>query len=484
MITKDHEKLLQIVYYKHNFLFGRDKLFQYIKNNYESYPTRREVMEWLKNQEVYQLHVRPSARVSTKSIVVKRPNSYYQCDLVGPLPRDQGYNYIFSIIDVASKMLYTAPLKTKTAAEVANTLDKIISDNKLHISVIQSDNGLEFHGEFQNLLKEHNIKQIFSQPASPWTNGVIERSHSTWKQMIYKYWTITNTKKWKDILPTFVKNINNSFNRSIGMTPLEASSMEPDLLKKQLIRNSVKIDDPKVLYKVGDHVRLRLRNDNKLEKAKQYFTNDMFRVSRVVKGSKTQLMQYQLKDKSGNTIKGYFNESDLLDGNISEKPPITLQRHSNYALPLPIRGQVEVDRLRQNKDLRPASVRGEYVVEAILDSRKKRGSREYLIKWSSYPLSMSTWEPLENLTNAKDLLEKFHQVDPQVISTRQKWLDFISEYTGKELNDFPRGFHFKWVQRKNNSNIIDYYLNIDQKNSQKTSVIRSIPDLKKHLKKM
>jgi transposase InsO family protein len=201
-LTRQHEDLLLKVYNKEKFLFGRDKLYQYLRENYTSFPSRRQVMQWLKSQQVYQLHQRPPLRVPTKSVAVSKPNKYFQADLTGPLPRDQGYNYVFAIIDVNSKMLFTRPLKTKTAAEVASALSEVIAANNLTISVIQSDNGTEFHGEFQELLQQRGIKQIFSQTASPWTNGVIERSHGTWKQMMYKYWSMSKTKKWKAILPS------------------------------------------------------------------------------------------------------------------------------------------------------------------------------------------------------------------------------------------------------------------------------------------
>jgi hypothetical protein len=38
-----------------------------------------------------------------------------------PLPRNQGYSYIFGMIDVHSKMFYAAPLKTKMIFETAHS---------------------------------------------------------------------------------------------------------------------------------------------------------------------------------------------------------------------------------------------------------------------------------------------------------------------------------------------------------------------------
>ncbi|CAL2051877.1 unnamed protein product [Caenorhabditis brenneri] len=38
-----------------------------------------------------------------------------------------------------------------------------------------------------------------------------------------------------------------------------------------------------------------------------------------------------------------------------------------------------------------------YVVETILDKRRKRGRVEYLVKWKNFGVAESTWEPIKNL---------------------------------------------------------------------------------------
>ncbi len=101
--------------------------------------------------------------MATKSVVVSRPKRYYQCYLTGPLPRDSGFNYIFGIIDVSTKELFTAPLKNKTASETAKALAKIVDDNDLEFSVIQSDNGDELAGQFAALLKKKKLHLPISQ---------------------------------------------------------------------------------------------------------------------------------------------------------------------------------------------------------------------------------------------------------------------------------------------------------------------------------
>jgi hypothetical protein len=272
-------------------------------------------MQWLKVQKVHQIHTRPSPRLPTKSVVVSKVNKYYQCDLTGPMLRDSGYNYIFGLIDVATKELFTAPLKNKSALETSKALGKIINRNELQISVIQSDNGSEFSGEFSVFTKSNRIKQIFSQASSPWTNGNIERSWGTLKQMLYRYQTATGTKSWVKILPTLTHNYNRTIHRSIGTTPEDAAELPRAELKKRLQSSAVKIVEPKQVFQVGDKVRLRIRENSKLEKAKQYFTNRIYKINGIIKGNKSKVTEYKIEN-----VRGTFNATDLLLANVAQLP--------------------------------------------------------------------------------------------------------------------------------------------------------------------
>lgn len=51
----------------------------------------------------------------------------------------------------------------------------------------------------------------------------------------------------------------------------------------------------------------------------------------------------------------------------------------------------------------------EYEVERVLAVRKLRGSTEYLVRWKGYGSWEDSWEPEENLTNAKQAVEAFRK---------------------------------------------------------------------------
>jgi hypothetical protein len=50
----------------------------------------------------------------------------------------------------------------------------------------------------------------------------------------------------------------------------------------------------------------------------------------------------------------------------------------------------------------------EYEVERILEHRKRKGQKEYFVKWKGWPDSYNQWEPEENLINAPDVLRDYH----------------------------------------------------------------------------
>ena len=53
-----------------------------------------------------------------------------------------------------------------------------------------------------------------------------------------------------------------------------------------------------------------------------------------------------------------------------------------------------------------------YNIEKILDRRKINGKLEYKIKWEGYPMNQSTWEPMENLITAKELVDEYDKQYP------------------------------------------------------------------------
>ena len=50
----------------------------------------------------------------------------------------------------------------------------------------------------------------------------------------------------------------------------------------------------------------------------------------------------------------------------------------------------------------------EYEIGRVLDSRVQRNKLQYLVGWKGYSLEERTWEPVENLENAKEAVATFY----------------------------------------------------------------------------
>ena len=57
----------------------------------------------------------------------------------------------------------------------------------------------------------------------------------------------------------------------------------------------------------------------------------------------------------------------------------------------------------------------EYEVEKVLEKRVKKGGQvEYLVKWKNYDdPDDNTWEPADNLKEAKNVIDKFEKVNEE-----------------------------------------------------------------------
>ena len=86
----------------------------------------------------------------------------------------------------------------------------------------------------------------------------------------------------------------------------------------------------------------------------------------------------------------------------------------------------DVIKMKKKKIPLPTAFKGkknEYNVERILETDFSYGIRWYLVHWKGYDeIKDSTWEPEENLTHAKKLVEEFkkqHGIDEED-KTKQK----------------------------------------------------------------
>jgi len=88
--------------------------------------------------------------------------------------------YFFSAIDLQSKFSFSLPYARCDSRNTVDFFDKFRQVYPVQpIRVVQSDNGSEFLGAFEDHLRNLQLKQVFSYPRCPKINGCIERYQRT-----------------------------------------------------------------------------------------------------------------------------------------------------------------------------------------------------------------------------------------------------------------------------------------------------------------
>jgi transposase InsO family protein len=95
--------------------------------------------------------------------------------------------YLYVFIDDCSRVLFADILPDQTSYSAAIALDEALIMLPFEVTCIYSDNGKEFKGAFKDFCRQKNIKQLFTKPYHPQTNGKAERVIKTIKQMLRKH---------------------------------------------------------------------------------------------------------------------------------------------------------------------------------------------------------------------------------------------------------------------------------------------------------
>jgi len=92
----------------------------------------------------------------------------------------------FTGIDVYSRISF-ADIKTVATAKTAKEfLEKIIKESPFKVKAVQTDNGSEFCGEFEEACKELKLQFFCLPPRSPKLNGSVERMNRTFREEFWE----------------------------------------------------------------------------------------------------------------------------------------------------------------------------------------------------------------------------------------------------------------------------------------------------------
>lgn len=105
--------------------------------------------------------------------------------------------YFITIIDVAAKFAWCRLTTTLTSRSARRALEEFLLHYPHKVREVQTDNGHEFLGEFDQYLEQMGIPHQFSYPRSPKVNGVVERFNRTIQEEFLSRNDELFTKDWE-----------------------------------------------------------------------------------------------------------------------------------------------------------------------------------------------------------------------------------------------------------------------------------------------
>lgn len=275
--------------------------------------TLRDVKNFLSKQDVYTLHKPVRKRYPTNKTLSAGIGIDFQLDLADLRKiRDfnDGYGYILVCIDVFSRFLRAAPVKTKSSKDVARAFSQILKRLPSAPWRVFTDKGKEFMGEaFKELLEKKDIQHI--NPQNPDVKAAVaERSIRNLKNRLWRHFRVIKTKRWKEILPKIIKALNNSYHRILKTSPSKITKENQQYYFRRQMDQLKTRHSPSPKFKIGDIIRIT-RETHKLKHGYlPLFTEELFEIAEHLPGRIPPT--YKIKDLHGEEILGVFYEPELV----------------------------------------------------------------------------------------------------------------------------------------------------------------------------
>ena len=185
--------------------------------------------------------------------VIDIPFKRVAVDLVGPIfpISENGYRYILTLVDVATRYPEAVPLKQITTEAVAEALLNIFSRVGVPEEML-SDLGSQFiSGMMKELSRLLSIQRLTTTPYHPMANGLVEKMNCTIKSMLKKL-TAERPKDWDRYLAPLLFAYREVPQSSTGFSPFELlygrSVRGPMQILKEYWTNDKVDDDVKNTY--------------------------------------------------------------------------------------------------------------------------------------------------------------------------------------------------------------------------------------------
>lgn len=262
-----------------------------------------------KLQIVKELHRPARKNFERRHTQMRGIGDTYQIDLVEMIPyapQNRHYKYILTVIDIFSKFGWAYPVKNKTSVCIVDEMKKLFNSGHVPRN-IHSDMGKEFYNsKFRELMNQHNINHYSTFTSTK--AAIVERFNRTLKHKMWQMFHMQGSHKWLAILPTLLREYNNTKHRKIRMKPTDVSKRDEQRLLNTVYKDVTIFDESRIKFKVNDYVRISKFKTTFEKGYMPNWTTEIFQISSI---QRTQPITYLIKDEQNNVIRGAFYTEEL-----------------------------------------------------------------------------------------------------------------------------------------------------------------------------
>jgi hypothetical protein len=271
---------------------------------------RNVVKHFLARSKTYSLHKPVRLRFKRNKMTALALHETHQIDLID-LSKYRKSNdnkrFVLCVIDILSRYLWAQPIHSKRPKDVIDGFKTIIKRGKYtYPATYASDAGTEFKNKyFYNFIAKFNARHYILYGDNK--AAIVERVQRTILTRLMKYLHHNKTYRYIEALQDLVTAYNNSYHRTIRMTPSQANNKrnESKLIEMQNDSES----KLKAKLKVGDLVRLAIKKELFTKGYKQTYTDEIFKIVKV--NTWQYKPMYHVADMNDEIIKGRFYEDQL-----------------------------------------------------------------------------------------------------------------------------------------------------------------------------
>lgn len=356
--------------------------------------------------------------------VPEKPWESISLDFIGPLPKSSlGHDSVLVFVDRFSKMAHFAP--TTTTVDALGTAKLFINHvfrlHGLPTSII-SDRDPRFVSSFwKEIFRALGISLNISTSNHPQTDGQTEVVNKQLGNYL-KSFASTSPSTWDSLLPLAEISHNSSRHSSTRFSPFEVCySFAPRFPSDFVVPSNLSSSRAGYFLKEFDNVFRSCRDSIHEAQIRQSSSN--FRPSTLPSYKAGDLVLLDssstfspsskaLPSKFRPSFLGPFMVTKVTRTTVTLNLPPTMRVHPVFHLSK-IKPFVPNDELSFPGRVVPPPPpisSDEFEVDSILAQRIFRGKRQYLVRWKGFGPDDDTWEPEENLTNAKETLLDFQAI--------------------------------------------------------------------------